>query len=131
MAYGSMLADTLQSSTAGVAPVFKDGGSTEVGQLCKAWLNYKGTATVSIRSSFNVSSVTVNGTGDYTVNFTNAMTDANYAPMVTLGNYFTVGQSGGGYSEATRLAASFRVRTLNATQSGTQDTESIYIAVFR
>ena len=45
----------------------------------KAWVNFNGTGTVAIRASFNVSSVTDNGTGDYTVNYTTAMTDANYA----------------------------------------------------
>jgi hypothetical protein len=45
---------------------------------CRAWVNFNGTGTVAIRASGNVSSITDNGTGDYTVNFTNAMTDANY-----------------------------------------------------
>lgn len=45
----------------------------------KAWVNFNGTGTVAIRASGNVSSITDNGTGDYTVNFTNAMADANYA----------------------------------------------------
>jgi hypothetical protein len=45
----------------------------------KAWVNFNGTGTVAIRASFNVSSITDNGTGDYTVNFTTAMTDGNYA----------------------------------------------------
>jgi hypothetical protein len=45
----------------------------------RAWVNFNGTGTVAIRANFNVSSITDNGTGDYTVNFTNAMTDANYA----------------------------------------------------
>jgi hypothetical protein len=44
----------------------------------KAWVNFNGTGTVAIRASYNVSSITDNGTGDYTVNFTTAMTDANY-----------------------------------------------------
>lgn len=43
-----------------------------------AWLNYN-CSTSTIRSSYNVSSVTVNGTGDFTINFTTAMADANYA----------------------------------------------------
>ena len=47
--------------------------------VCRAWVNYKGTATRAINASFNVSSVTFNATGDYTINFTTAMTDANYA----------------------------------------------------
>jgi len=53
--------------------------------IAKAWVNYKGTATVAIRDSFNVSSVTVNGTGDYTFNFTTAMANANYSCVATLG----------------------------------------------
>jgi len=49
------------------------------GQLCRAWVNFNGTGTVAIRASYNVSSITDNGVGDYTVNFTTAMPDANYA----------------------------------------------------
>jgi hypothetical protein len=49
----------------------------------KAWVNFNGTGTVAIRASYNVSSITDNGTGNYTVNFTNALTDANYAVHVT------------------------------------------------
>jgi hypothetical protein len=45
----------------------------------KAWVNFNGTGTVAIRASGNVSSITDNGTGDYTVNFSTAMPDANYA----------------------------------------------------
>jgi hypothetical protein len=44
----------------------------------KAWVNFNGTGTPAIRTSYNVSSITRNGTGQYSVNFTNAMTDANY-----------------------------------------------------
>jgi hypothetical protein len=46
--------------------------------ISKAWVNFNGTGTVTIRDSFNVSSITDNGTGDYTVNFTTAMPNANY-----------------------------------------------------
>ena len=45
----------------------------------KAWVNFNGTGTVAIRASYNVSSITDNGTGDYTVNFTTALADANYS----------------------------------------------------
>ena len=47
----------------------------------KAWVNFNGTGTVAIRASYNVSSITDNGTGDYTVNFTNAFADANYCSV--------------------------------------------------
>lgn len=48
---------------------------------CVAWVNFNGTGTVAIRASGNVSSITDNGTGDYTINFTNALPDANYAAL--------------------------------------------------
>jgi hypothetical protein len=47
--------------------------------IAKAWVNFNGTGTVAIRSSFNVSSITDNGTGDYTITFTTALPNANYA----------------------------------------------------
>jgi hypothetical protein len=47
--------------------------------ICRAWVNFNGTGTVAIRASGNVSSITDNGVGDYTINFTTAMPDANYS----------------------------------------------------
>lgn len=54
-------------------------GSVATAYGCRAWVNFNGTGTVAIRASGNVSSITDNGTGDYTLNFTNAMPDANYS----------------------------------------------------
>ena len=45
---------------------------------CRAWVNFNGTGTVAIRASGNVTSITDGGVGLYTLNFTTAMTDANY-----------------------------------------------------
>jgi hypothetical protein len=59
---------------------FNAGGSAPV-YACRAWVNFNGTGTVAIRASGNVSSITDNGTGDYTVNFTTAMSDANYSAV--------------------------------------------------
>lgn len=56
-------------------------GSSAVAYGCRAWVNFNGTSTVAIRASGNVSSITDNGTGDYTVNFTTAMPDANYSAV--------------------------------------------------
>lgn len=53
--------------------------NTLVDGSAKAWVNFNGTGTVAMRAAFNVSSITDNSTGDYTVNFTTAMPDANYA----------------------------------------------------
>jgi hypothetical protein len=58
-------------------------GSSAVAYGCRAWVNFNGTTNTggfcTIRGSGNVTSVADNGTGNYTVNFTNAMPDVNYA----------------------------------------------------
>ena len=54
-------------------------GSAATAYGCRAWVNFNGTGTPAIRASGNVSSITDNGTGNYTVNFTTAMPDANYS----------------------------------------------------
>jgi hypothetical protein len=61
----------VQFNASGSAPVY----------ACRAWVNFNGTGTVAIRASGNVSSITDGGTGIYTVNFTTAMPDADYAAV--------------------------------------------------
>ena len=58
-------------------------GSVAVAYGCRAWVNFNGTGTVAIRGSGNVSSITDNGTGAYTVNFSTALIDANYCINAT------------------------------------------------
>ena len=58
-------------------------GSVATAYGCRAWVNFNGEGTVAIRESGNVSSITDNGDGDYTVNFSSAMPDANYSSLVT------------------------------------------------
>jgi len=72
---GRLVASTLNNDTGVLAT---QNGMTGI---AKAWVNFNGTGTVAIRGSFNVSSITDNGTGDYTVNFTTAMPNANYSVM--------------------------------------------------
>lgn len=55
-------------------------GANEQSGLAKAWVNYNG-VTQTIRASYNVSSVTYNGTADFTVNFTNPLADTNYVAV--------------------------------------------------
>ena len=59
-------------------------GSAAVAYGCRAWVNFNGTGTVAIRGSGNVTSITDNATGDYTVNFTTAMPDANYSVVIAV-----------------------------------------------
>ena len=72
--------------TIGSAPMPAVTGSAPI-YACRAWVNFNGTGTVAIRASYNVSSITDNGVGDYTVNFTTALADANYSAVLgTNGN---------------------------------------------
>ena len=96
-------AANLQNTGSG-APAFKNSSGTEIGTLCRAWVNYNGTGTVAIRDDFNVSSITDNGTGNHTVNFTNAMPSANYAVTT---------------SYETSVASSNVIRVKNGTQTAT------------
>jgi hypothetical protein len=81
-------ANTVAASTSGTEAMridssanfkFNSGyGSVATAYGCRAWVTFNGTGTVAISASGNVSSITDNGTGDYTMNFTNAMPDGNY-----------------------------------------------------
>lgn len=53
---------------------------------CRAWVNFNSVGVVAIRASGNVSSITDNGVGDFTINFTTAIQDANYAIAGVTGN---------------------------------------------
>jgi len=98
----------------------------------KAWVNFNGTGTVAIRASYNVSSITDNGVGDYTVNFTTALADANYAANVNLGT-----TAGGG---AVNPAISIRGQAITtstyrfisqAATGGNYDLDTFSVAIFR
>jgi uncharacterized protein (AIM24 family) len=75
-------------------------GSAAKAYGCRAWVNFNGTGTVAIRASGNVSSITDNGTGDYTVNFTTALVDIDYS--------FVVACSTTGGNESTGFAFIYR-----------------------
>ena len=69
------------------------GGTTYSARgIAKAWVNFNGTGTIAARDSENVSSLTDNGTGDYTVNLSNSMANVNYA--VPSGGGYAYGNSG-------------------------------------
>jgi hypothetical protein len=99
----------------------------------KAWVNFDGTGTPAIRASYNVSSITDNGTGDYTVNFTNALADANYGFTFGKDAAPSDGPSGTFNSVITAvtiLGSSLRVR--NIYSNGViGDTAACSVAIFR
>jgi hypothetical protein len=77
--FGTNDTEQARITTAGLLQFNSGYGSVATAYGCRAWVNFNGTGTVSIRASGNVSSITDGGTGDYIVNFSNAMPDANYS----------------------------------------------------
>jgi hypothetical protein len=107
-------------------------GSAAVAYGCRAWVNFNGTGTVAIRASGNVSSITDNGTGDYTVNFTNAMTDANYAVMASCGTTAGGGAVNPSVTPRTQLLTTTSVRVvLNGASGSSSDLDTVSVAIFR
>lgn len=99
--------------------------------LAKAWVNFNGTGTVAIRASGNVSSITDHGTGDYTVNFTNFMVDANYSTLVT-GNNGNLAVTFQGVRDASAVPTSSAVRLYTANSGGASlDIAYVNVAIFR
>ena len=96
---------------------------------CRAWVNFNGTGTVAIRASGNVSSITDNGTGDYTVNFTTSMPDANYCAAISSNNIASNVSASNNNNYRSPATANFSFAHLeNATLT---DTTFLHIAIFR
>jgi hypothetical protein len=139
-------ADTIAFSEGGVEAMrldssanlqFNSGyGSVATAYGCRAWVNFNGTGTVAIRASGNVTSITDNGTGSYTVNFINAMPDVNYAVTGGAGTstggagyrWLAVGSSNS--SDFSMTTTSVRVQTV---YDGTNKTDADFaaVAIFR
>jgi hypothetical protein len=103
------------------------------GQLCRAWVNFDGTGTVAIRASFNVSSITDNGTGDYTVNFTTAMPDANYVFVPSSSRESgSVGSRSLCYLDGqTKTTSAIRLVNLASGSTIAVDNAELSVAIFR
>ena len=131
MAYGTVKADVIQSDTANVPPQFNDGNGVQRGTLCRAWVNFDGTGTVAIRASFNVSSITDNGTGDYTVNFTTALADANYSAVITTGAFADTNETNRAIVDRNHQTTSVRMMSFVCTTGALADMPSVNVAIFR
>lgn len=120
--------DTLSDTAAAASVPIED----VINGSARAWVNFNGTGTVAIRAQYNVASITDNGTGNYTVNFTNAMSDANYAWTITT-------EHGDGTSSSTAphyldggTLTSSAIQFLTELSSGTnQDKSYVVVTIFR
>ena len=110
-------------------------GSAAVAYGCRAWVNFNGTGTVAIRASGNVSSITDNGTGDYTVNFTTAMPDANYSVIATrqIGSNSLQARIFGQNANTAPATGSVRMYSYyySSGADAAEDTAYAFVAIFR
>ncbi len=144
---GTVVADTLQAASTstlvlknGVAntpPTVQDSAGTQIGTFCRAWVNFNGTLSTPItpRASFNVSSVTKAGTGNYTISFTVNMPDANFCTQTTVGGASTtqvVGLASDGTSYPAQGTTNVQVVFRTVTNPWpTVDPANVNVAVFR
>lgn len=109
-------------NASGVAPIY----------ACRAWVNFNGSGTVSINASGNVSSVTDNGTGDYSINFILSMQDENYAisgngQYINTSNACLIGETTG----TVRSVSLINIKTSDSTTGNVVDSPRVSVSVFR
>jgi hypothetical protein len=130
---GTLTIDTLKASTGVLAT---QNGMTGI---AKAWAQYTATGgTVTINGSFNVSSITRSSTGIYVVNFTTAMTNANYSVVapttyVSGSNYVATVpfiSSGGGVTSSAPTTSSFYLATVTISSGAVYDPTYVSFAVY-
>jgi hypothetical protein len=118
--------DSAQFATvSGTAPIYP----------CRAWVNFNGTGTVAIRGSGNVTSITDNGSGNYTINFTTAMPDVNYSAVGSAKyNASAEGQNlrfGSSTYASDVTTTALKVQITNGGNAALTDSEMISVAIFR
>ena len=121
---------TGNQSIAGTLQFNSGYGSVATAYGCRAWVNFNGSGVVAIRASGNVSSITDNGTGDYTVNFTTAMPDANYCVFGTVGhnnNFIVVNMA----NTTANTTSAYRIGVRDASTNAAQDIAMVHSSVFR
>tara|TARA_R100000808_G_scaffold23267_1_gene51445 strand:- start:90 stop:500 length:411 start_codon:yes stop_codon:yes gene_type:complete len=122
MANGTIAFDTLTTSDSKNTNTEKSIDTSYIfNGVAKVWINFNGTGTPAARDSFNVASITDNGTGSYDIVFTNSMSSANYTSQCSLNNGTTDVSAAHDYGWAIvdRTTADFRWDTENASNSQT------------
>jgi len=115
---------TIQDTSGGNAST-----SEQIAQgRAKAWVNFNGSGTVAIRDSFNVSSITDHATGQYAATYASAMSDANYAALITT----QAGLSAYGFGTGDNSQTTSALVSIFCIQHGgsTQDVSNVSVAIF-
>jgi len=122
----------IAADSSGVLQMNSGYGSNANAYGCRAWVNFNGTGTVAIRASGNVSSITDNGTGDYMVNLTTAMVDANFC--VNFSGGYQAGVDARIWhninSDSAQTASTVRLRSLRADNVSI-DSDRCNVTIFR
>jgi len=127
---GSALTGITTYTDSDALSLFNASGSAPV-YACRAWVNFDGTGSVGIRDSGNVSSITDNGTGEYTVNFTTAMQDNDYAVCATYSSTSISTDTGGAVAQASTMTTSaVGLRGYN-NNNDAADADVVSVAIFR
>jgi len=135
LASGLVAPSATTATTATTATSLTTASGSAPSYSARAWVNFNGTGTVAIRASGNVSSITDNGTGDYTVNFTTAMPDADYSFCVGSNNFNQVYPRATGLFGTTPAAGNVRLKQAYTLSFGSsqdfEDTAYFTVTVFR
>jgi hypothetical protein len=127
---------TAAATSATTATALSTASGSAPSYSARAWVNFNGTGAVAIVGSGNVSSITDNGTGDYTLNFTTAMSDANYAVSSTNAtlnanlSYYAVGIRNQNPPD-TKSTTALRIQCGNSATGGAADSAQMNVTVFR
>ena len=95
-------------------------------RMAKAWVKFRGLDTLAINDSYNVSSITDNGVGDYSVNFTTSMANANYS-AVSSGSFYNWDSN---YLTHSYTTSYFKIAAIRSVSAVYHDTDIITAAVF-
>ena len=126
----SVVSDNFETST-GTIPNM--GGADVTTRLCSAWVNFNGTGTVAIRASYNISSITDNAVGNYTLNFTTAMVDVNYS-VSGFANWYDIAAAHSlvsARSDRAKSTTQFQFDVVNSTAVTSIDVPQVSIQIFR
>jgi hypothetical protein len=122
--------ETMRVKSGGTFQFNSGYGSVATAYGCRAWVNFNGTGTPAIRSSGNVSSITDNGTGQYFINFSSALTDANYSVIGIGAHVVGVVALFATVREGSRTTSGVEVDFFTVS-STYHDTSDVNVAVFR
>jgi hypothetical protein len=124
IADANITAAKLDGAQSGSAPIY----------AARAWVNFDGTGAVAIRASGNVTSITDNGVGDYTINFTTAMPDANYSVVGFCSKDNASDDAPGGLKQnasSTRTSSAVQVLSTWGTGGALVDVNMVSVSIFR